>query len=70
MNSSNAVTLKVARTLPTMRPGPTPRMCTAAISQTDAIATSVCVDMVSGTNGMGIVKIGAALAAPGTNRSM
>ena len=52
-----------------MRPGPTPRMCTNANSQTARMATIVCRENDSGTNGIGMVKNGVVFATPGTNRS-
>jgi hypothetical protein len=68
MKISSAVTFKVARALLTNRPGPTPRMCIAANSQTAAIATIVWRENDSGTNGIGTTKKGVASATPGTNR--
>ena len=69
MNMSSADTLSAASTLPMIRPGPTPRMCTHAISAIAAIATSVCRENVSGTYGSGTTKNGVLLAAPGKKRS-
>src|SRR5687768_18359383 len=58
INNRNAVTLSAASTFIATRPGPTPMMCTAASSQTDATATRVCTENVSGTYGIGIVNSG------------
>jgi hypothetical protein len=69
MKTSSAVTFSVARALLTSRPGPTPRMCTPAKSQTAAIATSVWRENESGRNGIGTTKKGVAFATPGTKRS-
>src|SRR5688500_8273972 len=70
MKISSADTFNVARKFIITRPGPTPRRWTTASSHTDAIATSVCVDTVSGTYGSGTVNHGVELALPGTKRSM
>src|SRR5688572_14638572 len=48
-NNKNAVTLSAASTFIVARPGPTPRIWINASSHTDAIATSVWTEIVSGT---------------------
>src|SRR2546427_10927435 len=68
MNAMSAVTLSAASTLPTMRPGPTPRTWMAAIIAMSAIATSACGDTVNGTQGSGTTSSGVLLDASGTKR--
>src|SRR5207249_2315166 len=50
MKSTSADTLSAASTLPTIRPGPTPRTWIQAIKAITHSATRVCGEMVSGTN--------------------
>ena len=47
---------------------PTPRMWMAASAAMRAMATNVCGENVSGTNGIGITNNGVVEDAPGTNR--
>ena len=54
-NSTSAETLRLASTLLTIRPGPTPRTCTHDMAAITTIAVKACGEMVSGTNGSGTV---------------
>ena len=65
----NAATFAAARTFIITRPGPTPRMCTRASSHTEATATSVWIEIVSGTYGIGITNNGVWLSTPGMKRA-
>ena len=69
MNPTKAATLRAARMLVTMPPGPRQRMCTNAAATIAALATSVCTENVSGSYGMGTTNRAVLLAAPGKNRS-
>jgi len=69
MKPTNAATFSAARMLVTVRPGPTPTMCTRAATTIAELATSVWTENVSGTYGTGMTKSGAALAVPGMKRS-
>jgi len=70
MKETNAVTLRLASTSPTTRPGPTPRRCRPAIAAMTATAVSVCADSVRtiapGT--IGTTSHGTWLATPGAKR--
>ncbi len=59
MNSTNALTFSVVKTLLTIRPGPTPRTCTSANATMTAMATMACRENVIGRYGSGMTKNGA-----------
>src|SRR5829696_7001372 len=67
-NSTSADTFRLASTLLTIRPGPTPRTCTQDIAAITRIAVRACGEMVSGTSGTGIVSSAVRSAAMGAKR--
>ena len=68
MKTTSAETFRAASTLPTMRPGPTPRTWTQHIRAMTASATSAWRETVNGIHGIGTTSNGASLAATGTKR--
>ena len=68
MKTTSADTFNAASTLPTTRPGPTPRTWIEHIKPINASAAIDWREIVNGTHGIGTTSIGASLAAAGTKR--
>ena len=68
MKSSSAEIFRLARTLPTTRPGPTPRRWINDSTQTDTIAVIVCGDSVAVIGPSGSDASAWSLPTPGMKR--
>src|SRR5215212_12224970 len=67
-NSTSADTFRLASTLLTIRPGPTPRICTQDIAAITRMAVNACGEIVNGTTGRRRVRNGVRSAAKGAKR--